>query len=356
MALTGKTPGASYKDLLEIDNSNSGVDATLRSVKGGGGNATKIKVSTTETTIEGTGTDSIQIGNGASAVAADAVVIGSSAEVLSASSGGSIAIGDGATVTGTAASSIAIGKNANSDEDYSNCFGSGSFATANALAVGRDSKAYAQSSTVIGASAESKLSQRNTMAIGYKAHAITEGEMAFSSAASTASPFNGVSDDEYSYGTMFHGIAAEVASTSTLEVTWTEYSDTTISIPSNTGFAFSLFVSAHGKPTGTSTYSSDLFAIWKFDNIFIFNNSGSIQMPVSGGTDSGGDTGGLGDLGDWANPTAYGGGDSANWQMRIDTGGGGIVINFQDSNGTGDYDIVVRASLSGHRYINEGDW
>ncbi len=45
MALTGKTPKDTYKDLLEIDNSNSGVDSTARDVKTGNGASTSLKVS-----------------------------------------------------------------------------------------------------------------------------------------------------------------------------------------------------------------------------------------------------------------------------------------------------------------------
>ena len=37
MSLTGKTPADTYKDILEIDNSNSGVDNTRRTIKTGNG-------------------------------------------------------------------------------------------------------------------------------------------------------------------------------------------------------------------------------------------------------------------------------------------------------------------------------
>ena len=45
MALTGKSPSDTYKDLLEIDNSNSGVDNTVRDIKTGNGASTSLKVS-----------------------------------------------------------------------------------------------------------------------------------------------------------------------------------------------------------------------------------------------------------------------------------------------------------------------
>ena len=35
--LTAKTPSATYKDLLKIENSNSGVDDTLRQIESGSG-------------------------------------------------------------------------------------------------------------------------------------------------------------------------------------------------------------------------------------------------------------------------------------------------------------------------------
>ena len=45
MALTGKSPSDTYKDLLEIDNSNSGVDNKVRDIKTGNGASTSLKVS-----------------------------------------------------------------------------------------------------------------------------------------------------------------------------------------------------------------------------------------------------------------------------------------------------------------------
>ena len=45
MALTGKSPSDTHKDLLEIDNSNSGVDNTVRDIKTGNGASTSLKVS-----------------------------------------------------------------------------------------------------------------------------------------------------------------------------------------------------------------------------------------------------------------------------------------------------------------------
>jgi hypothetical protein len=51
--LTGKKPKDTYKDLLQVSNSNSGVDATLRSVSDGEGTASAISLSTTNVDIIG---------------------------------------------------------------------------------------------------------------------------------------------------------------------------------------------------------------------------------------------------------------------------------------------------------------
>ena len=44
MSLTNKTPAATYKDLLQLDNSNSGVDNTLRQVKDGDGDGSALYI------------------------------------------------------------------------------------------------------------------------------------------------------------------------------------------------------------------------------------------------------------------------------------------------------------------------
>ena len=45
MGLTGKTPGDTYLDLFEVDNSNNGVDSTIRQVKTGNGASSAISIS-----------------------------------------------------------------------------------------------------------------------------------------------------------------------------------------------------------------------------------------------------------------------------------------------------------------------
>ena len=49
--LTGKTPKATYKDLLQLDNSNSGLDGTTRAIKDGEGVTSALKVSTDEVEV-----------------------------------------------------------------------------------------------------------------------------------------------------------------------------------------------------------------------------------------------------------------------------------------------------------------
>ena len=53
--LEGQTIAGSYKDLLQVSNSNSGVDTTARAVSDGEGTATLLYVSTTEVYNPGTG-------------------------------------------------------------------------------------------------------------------------------------------------------------------------------------------------------------------------------------------------------------------------------------------------------------
>ena len=57
MSLTNKTKASSYKDLLQINNSNSGFDGTTRAIVDGEGTASSIKTSEVRTVIQG-GVDS----------------------------------------------------------------------------------------------------------------------------------------------------------------------------------------------------------------------------------------------------------------------------------------------------------
>jgi len=53
-ALTGKTPSATYKDLLQVSNSNSGVDTTMRPVSDGEGTDSALQISNAAVNINGT--------------------------------------------------------------------------------------------------------------------------------------------------------------------------------------------------------------------------------------------------------------------------------------------------------------
>tara|TARA_R100000655_G_scaffold95973_1_gene138225 strand:- start:4391 stop:5179 length:789 start_codon:yes stop_codon:yes gene_type:complete len=45
MSLTGKSPSATYKDLLKVDNNNSGIDSTARIIESGDGSDTALSLS-----------------------------------------------------------------------------------------------------------------------------------------------------------------------------------------------------------------------------------------------------------------------------------------------------------------------
>ena len=53
-ALTGNTIASTYKDLLQVSNSNSGVDGTLRSVEDGEGTASVLQISSSAVKVGGT--------------------------------------------------------------------------------------------------------------------------------------------------------------------------------------------------------------------------------------------------------------------------------------------------------------
>ena len=58
MSLTGKTKASTYKDILQMNNSNSGVDATTRNVVDGEGTASSINISSDKAVIKPTSGDS----------------------------------------------------------------------------------------------------------------------------------------------------------------------------------------------------------------------------------------------------------------------------------------------------------
>jgi len=56
--LTGKTIASTYKDLLQVSNNNSGIDATLRNISDGEGTTSPLQLS--NSTINLTGTVQLQ--------------------------------------------------------------------------------------------------------------------------------------------------------------------------------------------------------------------------------------------------------------------------------------------------------
>ena len=61
MSLTGKTKASTYKDILQMNNSNSGVDATTRNVVDGEGTASAISISDNQFAVRPQDTDGTSI-------------------------------------------------------------------------------------------------------------------------------------------------------------------------------------------------------------------------------------------------------------------------------------------------------
>ena len=61
MSLTGKTKASTYKDILQMNNSNSGVDATTRNVVDGEGTASALKMSSEKVGVAPSSTDSVSV-------------------------------------------------------------------------------------------------------------------------------------------------------------------------------------------------------------------------------------------------------------------------------------------------------
>lgn len=70
-SLTGKTPGATYKDLLQVSNSNSGIDTTVRPIEDGEGTEGPIEISTTICRVKNTATLSAETVSGSNAAIFD---------------------------------------------------------------------------------------------------------------------------------------------------------------------------------------------------------------------------------------------------------------------------------------------
>ena len=172
-SLTGKTVKATYKDLLQISNSNAGVDTTARAISDGEGTATLLYLSSLEVYSPGrAGADNTIFGKGAGNALAsgcnfNTVYGGDAGNDLSDGALRNTAIGYGALDLATSADDVtAIGANA---------MGAGvsTAATSGTTAIGSASLQNLTSgaaNTAIGSSALNGLTtgDRN-IAIGYEA-------------------------------------------------------------------------------------------------------------------------------------------------------------------------------------------
>lgn len=59
--LTGKKPSESYKDLLQVSNTNAGIDTVERSVEDGEGTSSIVKLSTTSVDIDNSGSNTFKL-------------------------------------------------------------------------------------------------------------------------------------------------------------------------------------------------------------------------------------------------------------------------------------------------------
>ena len=162
-ALTGSTIADTYKDLLQVSNSNSGVDATARAVSDGEGTASLLYLSTTEVYSPGTGgTSNTAFGkNAGDALASNGnynVVLGEEAGTALTTGLNNVAVGYNALSQGTTESddNVAIGYNAMSGaigtESVNDCIAIGSGALSGAL-DSTDGADEASGSIAIGKSA-----------------------------------------------------------------------------------------------------------------------------------------------------------------------------------------------------------
>ena len=190
--LEGQTIAGSYKDLLQVSNSNSGVDATARAVSDGEGTATLLYVSTTEVYSPGTGGSNntafgINAGDALATNGDSNTVYGAEAATALSTADRNVAIGHNAfyQATSGADDNVAIGYNTMSGGFGSNavddCVIIGSGAAAGVLtsaasgtvAVGKGALAAltsGQTNTAVGFMAlnAEDTNQQNT-AIGYNA-------------------------------------------------------------------------------------------------------------------------------------------------------------------------------------------
>lgn len=158
-------PNTTIGDVLKVDNSNLGLDATYRQMSCGAGTNSPLYISTTGVSVPGSGANSEAFGNGAStSTSGNNTAIGNGA-TATASSGNCTAVGRAATCSagaqataiGSSAAAgvyctavgylatatagqfgLALGQNSNCGHNYSIAFGAGAVTTAaNQLMVGQ---------------------------------------------------------------------------------------------------------------------------------------------------------------------------------------------------------------------------
>lgn len=107
-ALTGNSVASTYRDLLQVSNSNSGIDATLRNIEDGEGTSSILKLSTTQIQLGNTtAVTSILDEDTMSSDSATALATQQSIKAyVDAAAGGSVWNQIGTTQTASASSSI----------------------------------------------------------------------------------------------------------------------------------------------------------------------------------------------------------------------------------------------------------
>lgn len=99
--LAGRKPKDTYKDLLHIENSNAGLDSTLRTVESGGGDASILALSTSKARVkplaDSTTAFDVQSASGTSALAVDTTNNKVTVNELTAATFNGIVIGKGST-------------------------------------------------------------------------------------------------------------------------------------------------------------------------------------------------------------------------------------------------------------------
>jgi len=189
-ALTGNQIDQSYQGLIKTTD-NAGLSGTAKAITDGVGGATNIEMSNTATNFvsgtvdftgstvsglpggagleSGTGTDSMQSASSLTTVAAnaaqeDSIAIGDGAEVTGAGNGG-IAIGQNATVNAPTLGGVCIGLGGSSAGDYATAIGNNADATGvSSFAAGLNAAASGKAAIVIGQSTAA--SQEDAIAFG----------------------------------------------------------------------------------------------------------------------------------------------------------------------------------------------